>query len=158
MDRSRLVSSSNDGTIRVWNTETHEAVGEPLQGYGDRVWSAAYSRDSSRIISGGDGGYIIAWDALTGKLTIRTGIKPKDTLRTIADDGSNLDVDECQFFAGWRMVDGWRIGASGEHRLWLPGYMRKLVRQVEEGLYVHEDLDPKNCNGASDEHRGFIIS
>ena len=84
-------------------------------------------------------------------------LNPK-TLRTIADDGSNLDVDECQFFAGWRMVDGWLIGALCEHRLWLPGYMRKLVRQVEEGLYIHEDLDLKNCNGAAEEHSGFVIS
>ena len=153
-----LASASFDGTVRRWNTETCEAVGEPLRGHDGRVWSVAYSRDGSRIVSGSDGGRIIVWDALTGKPIIGTRIKPKDALRTIADDGSNLDIGECQFFARWKMEGGWLVGASGERQLWLPAYMRKLVRQVEEGLYVHEDLDLKNCNGAVEEHGGFIIS
>ena len=56
------------------------------------------------------------------------------------------------------MEDGWVIGAAGEHRLWLPGYMRKLVKQDGKGLHVHYWLDLKNCNGAAEEHGGFVIS
>ena len=56
------------------------------------------------------------------------------------------------------MEDGWLVGASGERQLWLPKYMRKLVRQVEEGLFVHEQLDLVNCNGTAEDHKGFIVS
>ena len=153
-----IASASDDGTVRLWDAETGSAIGEPLRGHDGWVQSVAYSRDGSRIVSGGGDKRIIVCDALTGKPIIGTRIEPKDALRTIADDGSNLDSADCQFFAGWKMEDGWLIGALGERRLWLPAYMRKLVRQVEEGLYVHEPLDLVNCNGAAEDHKGFIIS
>ena len=122
------------------------------------VLSVAYSRDGSRIVSGGEDRRIIVWDALTGKPIIGTGIEPKDALRMIAVDGSNLDNADCQFFAGWKVEGGWVLGTAGERRLWLPVYMRKLVKQVKRGLYVHEDLDLKNCNGAAEGYGGFIVS
>ena len=89
-----------------------------------------YSRDGSWIASGGDGRHIIVWDALTGEPIIGTRIEPRDPLPTIPDDGSNLDIDECEFFAEWRIEEGWLIRAAGERQLWLPVYMRKLVREV----------------------------
>ena len=154
---SSLVSTSEDNTVRIWDTKTCQAVGEPLRGHDGQVFSAVYSRDGSRIVSAGGDCRIIVWDALTGKPIIGTGIERRSALQAIADDGSNLNLVECHFFAGWKIEDSCLIGTAGERRLWLPDYMHKLVRQTEEGLHIHEELDLMHCNGAAEEHTGFII-
>lgn len=82
----------------------------------------------------------------------------KRTSSTDPSDGTNFDPADYQFFDRWKIDDGWVIGTEGEKRLWLPEDMRKRVRQVEDGLFVHGELDLEKCNGASKGHRGFIIT
>jgi WD40 repeat protein len=56
----------DDKTIRIWDAETGAAVGKPLEGHTDCVWSVAYSPDGQHIISGSDDKTIRIWDAETG--------------------------------------------------------------------------------------------
>jgi WD40 repeat protein len=65
-DGQRIISGSDDNTIRIWDAVTGVAVGKPLMGHTKRVWSVAYSPDGRRIISGSDDMTIRIWDAMTG--------------------------------------------------------------------------------------------
>lgn len=151
-DSSRIISGSRDKTVRIWSLETREEVMPPLQ-HGGPVYSVAYSQDGSRIMSASVN-CITIWNSLTGKPIISTD----SNFERIAKDGSNLIFNDCQLFEGWKVNGGWLVGASGEYRLLLPPYMRKLVRQVDEGVYVHQDLHLNLCNATAKDFEGFVFT
>ena len=62
-----LVSSSWDGTIKIWDLETYQEI-RTLEGHGIAVNSVAVSDDKKHIISGGDDGIVRLWCFHTGKL------------------------------------------------------------------------------------------
>ena len=66
-DGGRIISGSDDSTIRIWDAETGASVGNPLKGHTDKVRSVAYSLDGQRIVSGSSDGTIRTWhsEALT---------------------------------------------------------------------------------------------
>ncbi|KAF5334716.1 hypothetical protein D9758_017351 [Tetrapyrgos nigripes] len=65
-DGTRIVSGSEDGTVRIWDAQTGTAIGEPLRGHQDWVQSVAFSPDGARIVSGSDDRTVRIWDAQTG--------------------------------------------------------------------------------------------
>ncbi|KIM23596.1 hypothetical protein M408DRAFT_332227, partial [Serendipita vermifera MAFF 305830] len=67
-DGRRIVSGSDDMTIRVWDAETGEVVAGPFQGHIERVNSVSFSPDGRRIVSGSDDMTIRVWDAETGEV------------------------------------------------------------------------------------------
>jgi WD40 repeat protein len=66
-DGRRIVSGSDDNTIRVWDAATGDVVAGPLQGP-DWVRSVAFSQDGRHVVSG----YvtICVWDAETGDVVV----------------------------------------------------------------------------------------
>jgi len=66
-DGNRAVSGLEDRTIRVWDMESSEAVGDPLEGHSDWVRSVAVSPDSKHVVSGSNDRTIRVWDIGTGK-------------------------------------------------------------------------------------------
>ena len=65
-DGQRIISGSEDRTIRIWDAKTGAPVGKPLEGHTDNVWSVAYSPNGQHIISGSADHTIRIWDAHTG--------------------------------------------------------------------------------------------
>src|SRR5258706_14842172 len=63
---ARVVTGSDDHTIRIWDAESGAVVGEPLTGHTNLVSSVAYSPDGRHIISGSSDRTIRIWDAKTG--------------------------------------------------------------------------------------------
>ena len=75
-DGGRVVSGSNDRTVRVWDADTGEGIGNPLIGHWDFVVDAVFTPDNLRVLSGSRDGTIRAWPvpldgygALCAKLT-----------------------------------------------------------------------------------------
>ncbi|CAG7850026.1 SubName: Full=Related to WD40-repeat protein (Notchless protein) {ECO:0000313/EMBL:CCA75486.1} [Serendipita indica DSM 11827] len=66
-DGSRVVSCSDDQTIRLWYADTGEQVGRPLRGHSDLVRAVAFSPDGSQVVSGSEDDTIRLWDANTGE-------------------------------------------------------------------------------------------
>lgn len=64
--RCRVVSGSDDGSIRIWDASTGRPVVNPLLGHWDAVMSVAVSPDGRRVCSGGRDNTIRLWDADSG--------------------------------------------------------------------------------------------
>ncbi|KAG9053166.1 hypothetical protein FS842_008567, partial [Serendipita sp. 407] len=65
-DGRRIVSGSFDQTIRLWDAETGQPLGEPLQGHTGWALSVSFSSNGRRIVSGSSDKTIRLWDAETG--------------------------------------------------------------------------------------------
>ena len=66
-DGRRIVSGSQDKTLRLWDADTGQPIGAPLEGHKDSVWSVAFSPDGHRIVSGSWDKTVRLWDANTGQ-------------------------------------------------------------------------------------------
>ena len=66
-DGHTLAAAGGDNTITLWDTQTHQRVGNPLTGHSDQVQAVAYSPDGRTLASGGWDGAVILWDVSTGR-------------------------------------------------------------------------------------------
>jgi WD40 repeat protein len=61
--------------VRLWDVDTGKVIAKSTGRY-RRVWSICWSRDGTRVVSGGDRGRVRVWDVESGKtvLAIETGL------------------------------------------------------------------------------------
>ncbi len=64
-DGKRIVSASDDGTVKVWDAATGRHL-QTLDGPHGAIKSIAFSPDGRRIVSGSETGTIKVWDVSTG--------------------------------------------------------------------------------------------
>ena len=67
-DGKRLLTACQDGTLRFWDVDTLEQIGEPIQAHSGAVTSVAVSNDGTRISSSGFGGAVRVWSAETREM------------------------------------------------------------------------------------------
>jgi WD40 repeat protein len=67
------VSTADDGTLRVWDTDTGEQVQVLPNPGGTAMWSAEFSPDGTRIVAGAQDGTVLLWDISTAKPTVLRG-------------------------------------------------------------------------------------
>jgi WD40 repeat protein len=101
-DGSRIVSGSQDGTVRVWDADTAAPLAR-LDDHNGRFNRAWYTTDGRRIVSLSEFGSVRVWDADTGVLLGRLEL---DTL-----GGTTVDIAP----DGRRIVTG---SEDGGFRLW----------------------------------------
>ncbi|KIJ04490.1 hypothetical protein PAXINDRAFT_22221, partial [Paxillus involutus ATCC 200175] len=65
-DGSQLFSASYNRTIRCWDPETGESIGEPWTGHTGAVYSLSLSPDGTKLASGSDDNTIRFWDSRSG--------------------------------------------------------------------------------------------
>ena len=65
-DGSRIVTASDDGTVRIWDARSHATI-RTLHPSASRVLSAAYDPDGTRIVTAGSRGSVEIWNADTGE-------------------------------------------------------------------------------------------
>jgi len=66
--RQRMVTSSDDGSLREWNLETGEQIGNDWRDGESRVSAAALSPNGKKIVSGGEDGIVKLWDIDASKI------------------------------------------------------------------------------------------
>ena len=69
-DGKLLATAYGDGTVRLWNPATGQAVGAPLPadtGAGGGVFGVAFSPDGKLLASGGADGTVRLWNPATGQ-------------------------------------------------------------------------------------------
>ena len=68
----RIVSGSDDKTIKIWDASTGAEL-MTLRGHSGKAWSVAFSPDGKRIVSGSSDRTVKLWDAANGKevMTLR---------------------------------------------------------------------------------------
>ncbi|RYP63005.1 hypothetical protein DL771_009490 [Monosporascus sp. 5C6A] len=88
-DCSRIVSGSDDETIKIWDAKSGEEI-RTLKGHGSLVASVAFSPDGNHIASGSADRTVKIWDAKWGK-GVRT-LKHSRWVRSVAfsPDGSRI--------------------------------------------------------------------
>ncbi|KAJ2912082.1 hypothetical protein MD484_g8332, partial [Candolleomyces efflorescens] len=64
-DGKRIASGASNGTIRVWDAEQREQLGQPMRGHAKAVYSVAFLPNGN-VISGSLDATIRIWDAETG--------------------------------------------------------------------------------------------
>lgn len=64
-DGRTIVSGSSDNTVRLWNTQTGEPIGQPLECHIEGITSVALSADGSTIVSGSWDDTLCVWNAQT---------------------------------------------------------------------------------------------
>ncbi|KAJ4466403.1 WD40-repeat-containing domain protein, partial [Lentinula edodes] len=68
-DRGKIISDSEDHTIRIWNAEkSGQMIDEPLLDHTKWVNSVGFSRDGEKIVSGSRDNTIRLFDARHGKM------------------------------------------------------------------------------------------
>jgi WD40 repeat protein len=85
-----LASTSDDYTVRLWDVESRQPLGDPLKGHDDSVNGVAFSPDGKTLATGSDDDNIILWDLDPEHWATR--------LCTIAN--RNLSMGEWQQFIG----------------------------------------------------------
>jgi len=95
-----LTSSSDDGTVRLWDTRTGLEAISPLRSGDGKVTSVAFSPDGRFVASGTSDGLIHIWDVKTGRLSM---------IPLLGHDGSVA----CVAFS----PDGRLIASAGSDRL-----------------------------------------
>ncbi|MEP4195694.1 MAG: TIR domain-containing protein [Aliishimia sp.] len=89
-DGRRIVSSSDDNTLRIWDAQSGATL-RVLQGHDGDVTSAAFSRDGRYVLSGSDDNTLRIWDVQSGVVL--------QVLR-----GHERDVNSVAFSPDGRMV------------------------------------------------------
>lgn len=89
-DGKTLASSSEDGSITIWNMQTG-TLRRTLKGHSDTVWSVAISPNGQTLVSGSKDKTIKIWNLQTGAL-LRTLIGHSDRVRSVAisPDGQTI--------------------------------------------------------------------
>ncbi|KIM30112.1 hypothetical protein M408DRAFT_66913, partial [Serendipita vermifera MAFF 305830] len=91
-DGKRIVSGSDDKTVRIWDAETGSLLTRPLQGHTSGISSVAFSPSGKLVVSGSDDKTVRIWDAETGNLVRRPLKGHKDGVTSVAFSPDNRHV------------------------------------------------------------------
>jgi WD40 repeat protein/tRNA A-37 threonylcarbamoyl transferase component Bud32 len=112
-DGNRFVTSSFDGTVRVWESATGApALAKPLRGHTGAATGVAFSPDGRHIASGGYDKTVRLWDAATGEpvITLRGH---QDTVCSVSFSPDGWQLVSASFDKQARVWDATPLVAPG---------------------------------------------
>ena len=117
-DGKRLVSTSFDKTIKVWDTSTGDRV-LTLKGHCDYVECVAFNSDGTRLVSGGRDKVIMVWEASLGQelMTLRGHPYGIESVMFNSSDQSIFSQGDYGDLRLWNASSKQRIVSFKEHRI-----------------------------------------
>jgi WD40 repeat protein len=109
-DGQRILSGSDDQSIRVWDAQTGEMLAMPLVGHGFIV-AVSFSPDGKRIVSGSSDGTVRIWDAEATHFVVRCS-----TTRAAGTVTYHIYVGECLFNLSKQSTNKRRLDVRPEFR------------------------------------------
>ena len=91
-DGTRIVSGSDDKTLRLWDAKSGQCIGTPLKGHENSVWSVAFSSDGTRIVSGSQDKTLRLWRIESGE--VLTVIELDSSVLAVAWHGDSVAAGE----------------------------------------------------------------
>ena len=82
-----MVTTSADGTARLWDVRTGEPIGEPMNS-GGLAYMAQFSRDGQRLLTASADGTAVVWDVPTAEA------EDADLLASVAETIAGCRLDE----------------------------------------------------------------
>ena len=117
-DGKRLISSSADGSIRVWDATSFQEALPPFTGHNGLVYSVAISSDGKWIASGGEDCTVRLWDASRGSETLSPLVGHTDHVKSVAfsPDGTRIVSGSADQTARvWNTISGQQIAMLNGH-------------------------------------------
>ncbi len=143
-DGQQLASAGADATVRLWNLDTGQQIGNPLEGHTNWVWRVAFSPDGQRLASAGFDGTVRLWKPDTGQQI-----------------GNPLDRHTGGAYAVAFSPDAQRLASAGHDRsvrLWNPDTGQQIGNPLEghTGAVTAVAFSPDAQRLASAGHDGTI--
>ena len=91
-DGKRIISGSFDGTVRLWDTESGQPIGEPLKAHRGAVSHVEFGAQNTRFASGGADGIVRLWTVVGSRYTSKVLKGHSESISSIAfsRDGSRV--------------------------------------------------------------------
>lgn len=145
-DGSMLVSASTDQTCKIWNSQSGELLSKLGNGTGGVVWSAAWSPDGSKIVTGTSKGDVVLWNVsgVTGTDKLPEAFVGAAIFPNPAANSIQLDLPAALRLSALEICD-----ATGKMiRSLDPNERRFSVAGLSQGIYFLKMTDPKGQNAA----------
>jgi len=109
-DGKRLLTSSSDRTLRLWDADTGKCL-RVFEGHTAKVIAAVLSADGRRVLSGGEDRTVRLWDATTGKeLRRMTGQASEVLSVAFGPEGKAISGGEDGTMRLWDLSTGKNVG------------------------------------------------
>ncbi|MDR1266223.1 MAG: pentapeptide repeat-containing protein [Propionibacteriaceae bacterium] len=114
-DGTTLATGSDDQTVRLWDTTSHQ-LKKTLEGHRDGVASVAWSPDGTTLATGSDDQTVRLWDVVSGRVLAIIDSLPGGEFAWWNSDGTLRSVSA----EAWQYL-GWQVpGVDGGHVTRLP--------------------------------------
>jgi len=132
----RIVTSSEDRLVRLWDSKTGEVL-KKMEGHTGEVMGLAVSRDGQMIVTGDENGELIAWQAKTGEPLTRPLKVHGSAVRSLDFSPDDAFVVTASSAPNDQRVRFWNT------KTWAPypgsydcGSTVRCVRYVRSGVYM----------------------
>ncbi|KIK59006.1 hypothetical protein GYMLUDRAFT_245771, partial [Collybiopsis luxurians FD-317 M1] len=169
---TRIVSGSLGGTVRMWDANTGNQIGEPLQGHDRAVASVAFSPNGSSMVSASQDMTIKIWDATTGAQigSLLQGYNNSVPSVSLSPDGTRVAcacqvciINICITTTGGQIKDFWQhydYGHMASVALSPDG--TRLASASEDGFIKIWDITPSGvqmgCPFENQDHNDLVTS
>ncbi|KAG8703636.1 hypothetical protein FRC11_010568, partial [Ceratobasidium sp. 423] len=167
-DGTRIVSSSYDKTIRIWDSKTGIALLDPLEGHTQKVTSVRFSPDGNYLVSGSADATVCVWNALSGKLCLGPLKVHTDQVATVAFSPHGTHIVSGSLDGTVQVRDARSgeliLGPLMGHTAWVrsvspsPDGTRIISGSGDGTVCVWDAQNPEIYLGNLDGHNGSITS